>query len=351
MHGEALPVHERGDPYCTGHRADTGENDMKAVRYYETGTPDVLRLEDLPKPIPQEDQVLVKVEALGINFADASRRRGDYYPAKVILPCITGLEVVGVIESVGRGVEHALIGQRVFAFVDGGAAEYAVAPTRNIFPFPEGIDPIRGVALFIQGLTAALTLKVSGEIKPGQSVFVEAAGGGVGSLAVQLAKIYRAGTVIGGASTEAKRKFARALGADHVIDHRQPGYSAVIRELTGGKGVDIVLNSSGGRYFTEGIEALGRNGRIVVFGTASGGLPPLHVERLFNGSLTVTAFILPNFIPDRDLINATMAELVDLVRSSRLKLHISKTYRLAEMAEAHRAMESGNVIGKIVVVL
>jgi NADPH2:quinone reductase len=324
---------------------------MRAIRFYETGTPDVLRLENLPIPTPQPAQVRIKVETMGVNFADTIRRRGEYYPAPLVLPAIPGMEVVGIVDAVGPGGDQSLIGQRVFARVNGGAAEYVVTATAAIYPCPAGLDPVQAVALFVQGLTAAMILKRSADIKPGQSVFIEAAGGGVGTLAVQLAKIYGAGTVIGGASTATKRAAALALGADHAIDHRKPSYSAVIRELTGGKGVDIVLNSSGDHYFNEGLKALALFGTIVVYGSASGPVAPVQIERLFGGSQRVAAFFLMSGMAEPDLVTQTLAELASLVQSGRLKLQIAATYPLEELAAAHQLMEDGTAVGKIVITL
>lgn len=193
---------------------------MKAVVFHEHGSPEVLQVQDVPVPSPRQGCVLLRVEAASVNYADCVRRRGDYYPSPTPLPHISGAEVVGVVEAVGEGVDASIIGERVFGAPNGGGyAEYAAVPYHLTFPFPDGITPATGIALFIQGLTAALVLRETGRLQKGDSVFVQGAAGGVGSLAVQLAKLYGAGKVIAGASSEEKRDYARSLGADAVLDY------------------------------------------------------------------------------------------------------------------------------------
>jgi NADPH2:quinone reductase len=323
---------------------------MKAVRFHKTGTPDVLQVDELPKPEAKAGEVLIRVEAIGVNFADTIRRRGEYYPVPTVLPCITSAEAAGTVEAVGPGVDRSLVGSRVFGFAEGAGAEFSIAPAQAVFPVPKDLDPVTGVALFVQGLTAALMLKISGPLRPGQSVFVEGAAGGVGSLAVQLARIYGAGTIIGGASTPEKRKLVLELGADHAIEYRRPGWTDKVRELTGGRGVDLALNSSGDEIFNESLDALARGGKVIVFGSASGTPPRLNVERMFVKGLSVTAFLLPPFLADRDLIVGTLEELAGYVRDGRLNVQIGGQYPLARTADAHRYMESGHSTGKLVLI-
>jgi NADPH2:quinone reductase len=223
---------------------------MRAIRFHRTGGPEVLQMEDLPKPQVRAGEVLVHIEAAGVNYADTVRRRGIYYPRPTPLPHIAGAEFVGVVEAAGADDDAELVGTRVIGAGDGGGyAEYIAVPAPAVFPFPHGIEPAPATALYIQGLTAALILKKSAWLKDGESVFVEAAAGGVGSLAVQLARLYGAGLVIGGASTEVKRAMACRLGADVAVDYTQKGWSKKLREITGGHGVDIVMEMTGGVVF------------------------------------------------------------------------------------------------------
>jgi NADPH2:quinone reductase len=324
---------------------------MKAIRYHRTGGPEVLQLDEIAEPTPGVGEALIRIEASGVNFADTIRRSGKYYPSpSPPLPFVPGGEVVGTVTNVGPQGDRSLIGKRVFALAPvGGYAEMMTAPLPMVFPMPSGIDPARGVALLVQGLTAALLLKQSAEIKPGQSIFVEGAAGGVGTFAIQLAKIYGAGTVIGGASTEEKREFVRELGADHAIDYRQPGFSANIRALTGGLGVSAALNVTGQESFDECIEALRPCGRLVVFGAASGRVPTVSVERLFEKSLSVNGMFLGTYLTtERPRIIELLQELCGLVTSGRLQVHIGGTYPLAQAADAHRALESGKTTGKLI---
>jgi NADPH2:quinone reductase len=324
---------------------------MRAVRFHRLGTPDVLQVEDVPKPSAGPGQLLIRIEAAGMNFADIIRRRGEHYPVPTPLPHISGSEIVGIVEGVGDGVDRALLGQRMFAACDGGGyAEYVATPAATAFPFPQGIEPVTGVALFIQGLTAALVLKESAALKSGRSVFIEAAAGGVGLLAVQLAKLYGAGTVIGGASTDDKRRLACERGADFAINYRQPGWTAKVLEITNDRGVDVVLDMSGGAVFEESFECLAPRGRVVVYGAASGDLPALRVERLLPKSLSLASFYLGTYFADRSLITTTLAELGTLVRVGRLRIDVGGVYSIDRAADAHRALESGLTQGKLIVV-
>jgi len=323
---------------------------MKAIRFHRTGGPEVLQMEDLPKPRAGAGEVLVRIEAAGVNYADTVRRRGIYYPRPTPLPHIAGAEFVGMVEATGPDVDAGLVGTRVIGAGDGGGyAEYIAVPAPAVFPFPRGIEPAQGTALYIQGLTAALILKKSVGLKEGDSVFVEAAAGGVGSLAVQLAKLYGAGLVIGGASTEDKRAMARRLGADAAVDYTQKGWSKKLREITGGRGVDIVMEMTAGATFAECFDCLAPLGRVVIFGSASGeSFAPIPPGQLFRGSFGVSGFYLGTLLPMRDLITDTLAELRDFVLSGRLKIEMGGIYPLEQAREAHQALESRKTTGKLV---
>lgn len=324
---------------------------MKAVRFLQHGGPEVLQLEDIPKPSPQPGQVLLRVEAAGVNYADTVRRRGLFYPLPTPLPHICGAEVAGVVEAVGEGVDPGLVGKRLLGTPDGGAyAEYIALPLAGTFMLPEGIDPIKGAALLIQGLTAALVLKVSGALQPGQSVFIEGAVGGVGWLATQLARLYGAGTVIGGVGSSEKLEAAKALGLDAVVDYSQPGWGEQLRAATHGRAVDLVLDMAGGAIMDEGLNCLAPGGRMVIYGNASGVSVPIAPERLLAGGLTVTAFFLGAFLPRRHLIEETLEEMGRFVRDGKLKVQLGGVYSLSQAADAHRALESRRTVGKLVIV-
>jgi len=214
---------------------------MQAVRFHRNGGPEVLVLEEVQTPIPARGEVLVRVEAAAVNYADTVRRWGDHYPLPTPLPFVAGGEVVGVVEAVGEGVSSDLLGRRVFGAPGGGGyAEYCTVPPGRTFDFPDQLDPVQGIALCIQGLSAALILKKAGRFEAGDTVLVEGAAGGVGSLAVQLARLYGARMVIGAASSPAKRERVMALGADAAVDYSRPSWSEEVLTLTHGRGVDVV---------------------------------------------------------------------------------------------------------------
>jgi NADPH2:quinone reductase len=322
---------------------------MKAVRFHRCGGPEMLQLDDVAAPVPLAGEALVRIEAAGVNYADTVRRWGDHYPIPTPLPFIAGSELVGVVEAVGDGVDRDLLGRRVFgAPASGGYAELATVPVDRVFPFPNGLDPVQGVALFIQGLSAALILKQAGRLRPGDDVFVQGAAGGVGSLGVQLARLYGARTVIGAASSAEKRARVLALGADHAVDYTEPGWSASVRDSTAGRGVDIVMEMTGGEVFREAMQCLAPGGRVVVYGIASRSPFQIPSERLIAQGHGVIGFYLGLYFADRALIEATLAEMAEFVRAGRLEIEIGGTFPLERAADAHRRLESRQSTGKLV---
>lgn len=324
---------------------------MQAVRFHRNGGPEVLQIDDVPVPEPKTGEVLVRVEAAGVNYADTVRRWGDHYPLPTPLPFVAGGEVIGVVEAVGDDSLSPFIGRRVFAApASGGYAEYCVLPARLIFAFPGNIDSVSGVALCIQGLSAALILKRAGRLQRGETVFVEGAAGGVGSLAVQLARLYGAGSVIGAASSARKRSQVLALGADLAVDYSCPGWSKAVLEGTGGRGVDVVLEMTGGDVFREAMEVLAPGGRVVVFGIASRTPFQVPTDRLIGGAHSVVGFYLGHHFADRDLIEQTLVELTNFVMDGQLKVEIGGVFGLADAATAHRQLEGRQSCGKLVLV-
>lgn len=323
---------------------------MKAALFHETGPADVIRIEDVPVPVAGPKQLLVRVEAAGVNYADVVRRRGDYYPTPTPLPHISGSELVGIVEAVGEGADEALIRKRVVTPSNGGSyAEYAAVPAHSAYPLPEGIAPDIGAALLIQGMTAGFALTENGRLKPGDTVFVQGAGGGVGLLAVQLAKLYGAGMVIAGASSEDKRDRALAMGADHAVDYTQADWPDQVRALTGGKGIDLMMEMTGGEMFTQAIAAMAENGTIVVYGFASGQIVPILPPMLMAKGLTLSTFRLPTYLANRPLMTKRLEQYAGWLKSGALKVEIADRYPLDRAADAHRAIESRGTIGKLIV--
>jgi NADPH2:quinone reductase len=324
---------------------------MLAVRFYQHGGPEVLKCEEVLTPRPGVHEVLIRVEAAGVNYADTVRRNGDYYPVPTLFPAIPGGEIVGSIEALGQGIDHLQVGAKVFALIDqGGYAQYAVAKTGSIIPVPKGLDPVQGIALIVQGLTAALVLKETAGLRAGESILIQGAAGGVGLLSVQLAKIYGAGLIIAAAGSPEKREFALSLGADCAVDYTLPDWPQQVLKATDGHGVDIVQEMMGGHVFQQSLDCLAKFGRMVVYGFASREPVNLDPGRLLPFNHTVKGFYMGGFFKDKpELINATLAELAGFVASGRLKLHMGGAFPLSKAAEAHRLLESRQTKGKLVI--
>lgn len=322
---------------------------MKAVRFHHTGGPEVLVFEDVDDPNPARGEVLIRVEAAGLNFADVMRRRGDDYPEPSPPPFILGAEVAGTIAGLGEGVDHLSVGTPVFATPGaGGYAEYVTVPAATVIPLPQGMTILQAAALVGHGLTAAFALRNSARLQEGESVLVEAAAGGVGQFAVQLAKIYGAGRVIAAASTSEKRALAERLGADASVDYTAPGWSEQVRELTNGRGVDIVLETVGGETVGHALDAMAPFGRMIFIGQSSGESAAVDPWRLTTPSHSLIGFYVAAFTAMPELTMSTLTELVGHVLAGTLTLEPGTVLPLSEAAEAHRLLESRRTTGKVI---
>ncbi len=322
---------------------------MKTVRFHQTGGPEVLIFEEVPDPTPAPGEVVIRVEAVGLNFSDVLRRRGDDYPEPSPTPYTPGSEVAGTISALGKGVVGLNIGDQVYAAPRrGGYAQFVTASAASVIPLPPGIDAVQATTLVIQGLTAALALRASARLAKGESVLVEAAAGGVGSFAVQLAKLFGAGHVIAAASSEAKRTYALGLGADAAVDYTAPGWAERVREMTGGTGVDVILEMVGGDTVGQALDALGPYGRMIVYGQASGLAATVNPQRLVGMNQSVTGFYIGGYFQDPELIKATLAEIVGYVNAGSLVLQVGAVMPLAQAAQAHQLLEGRHSTGKIV---
>ncbi|WP_328999250.1 zinc-binding dehydrogenase [Kribbella sp. NBC_00709] len=311
---------------------------MRAIQITEFGGPEVLKVSDVPAPVAGEGQVLITVDRAGINYADTHQVENSYL-SKTELPLIPGGEVVG----------QTADGRRVVALVgSGGYAEQAVAHAPYAWDVPEGVSDGDALALVLQGTTAWHLLKTSTHLQPGESVLVHAGAGGVGSLAVQLAKLWGAGRVIATASTEEKRKQVLELGADAAIDGTPEGLKDRILEANGGKSVDIVLEMVGGPTFDESFDALARFGRLVTFGAASRqSAAPIDPSRLMKGSKTIAGFWLADCFANPQLLSGPLAELFDLTAAGKLRPIVGGEYGLSEVATAHEDMRARKTVGKL----
>jgi NADPH:quinone reductase len=312
---------------------------MRAIQITEFGGPEVLTPADLPDPVAGPDQMLITVYRAGMNYADTHQVENSYL-APATLPMVPGGEVVG----------RTADGARVVALVSGGGyAEKAVAHPAYTYPVPDGVSDAEALALVLQGTTAWHLLKTSARLAKGETVVVHAGAGGVGSLAIQLAKRWGAGRVIATASTEEKRATTLELGADVAIDGSPEDLKDRLREANGGKPFDIVLEMVGGPVFDESFRALGRFGRLVTFGAASRAAgTPVDPARLMRGSKSVIGFWLMDCFADPALLSGPLAELFDLTAAGALKPLVGGDYPMSEVAAAHRAMRERRTVGKLV---
>ena len=316
---------------------------MRAVQIDEFGGPEVLKVVELPTPEPGEGEVLIEVARAGLNFGDTHQRENSYL-AKFELPLVLGGEVAGMVAR-GDGFEP---GQRVVAMLrSGGYAEYAAAPSATTFPLPDGLDEDAALALLVQGLTAWHLYRTSAKLAEGESVVVISGAGGVGNLAVQLAKPFGAGRVIATASAEEKRRQALKLGADAAIDTNAEDLTAAVLEANGGDRVDVVLEMSGGRVFEQTFEALAPFGRMVTYGIASREQNDLQTGRLMRKSRAVVGFWLMHCLGRRDMMEEPLAELFQLAAEGRLRPQIGATYRLSDVRRAHEDLQGRRTSGKL----
>jgi NADPH2:quinone reductase len=308
------------------------------VQIEEFGAADVLNLAELPRPEPGEGQVLIRVSRAGVNFADTHARENSYVQ-RFELPLVPGNEVAGTTED----------GERVVAMLEGtgGYAEYAVAPRATTFPVPEGLDDGAALALLVQGLTAWHILRTSARLRDGESVVVHSAAGGVGSLAVQLARPFGAGRVIATASSEDKRRLALDLGADAAVDVGADDLSGAVVEANGGRALDVVLEMAGGRVFDESLKALAPFGRLVVYGIASREQNEVRSGRLMRSSKAVVGFYLGHCLGRRDLMEEPLRDLFERAARGELRPQLGKTYPLSEARRAHEDLQSRRTTGKL----
>ncbi|GGP72839.1 quinone oxidoreductase family protein [Saccharothrix coeruleofusca] len=313
---------------------------MRAIQITEFGGPEVLTEVELPDPVPGPGELLVEVSRAGLNYADTHQAENSYL-AKMELPLVPGGEVVG------RTPE----GRRVVGLTSsGGYAEKAVVPEATAFDVPEGVDDLTALSMVVQGSTAWLLLRRSVHLEPGDSVVVHAAAGGVGSLAVQLAKKWGAGRVIATASSADKRALALELGADIAIDSTTEDMTAALREANGGRKVDVVLDMTGGAVTDQSIAALAPFGRLAFYGMASREKPtPVEPAKLLSHSTAVVGMWLPHAfrLPGR-AVHRAMAELFDLVLAGELRAVPGGEYGLSEVRRAHEDLRSRRTTGKLV---
>ena len=322
---------------------------MKAIQFTEYGGPEVLKTIEIDKPKPGPTEVLIEIHAIGVNYADTARREGQYVvPTK--LPFIPGAEIAGVIVEAGEEVTNVNIGTRVVTLIEsGGYAEYAVVDSRNVtVMLKEDVDFKQAVSLPLQGLSAYHILKTMGCITNDDTVLVHAAAGGVGTLAVQLAKLFGARKVIATASTDEKLDLAKSLGADVCINYTNEGWHKEVLEATEGRGVNLALEMVGGDVFKDTLKCLAPFGKVVIYGVASGEQAVMHPSSLMAKNQSVIGFFLPQIMRKRELFMRSIRELFDYLEEGKLQLIIGETYPLEEAAKVHELMQSRKTSGKII---
>jgi len=322
---------------------------MKAIVFDKIGGPEVLEVSEVPKPDVRPGMVRIKVHAIGVNFADTRFRQGTYV-VKPKFPDTPGMEAAGVVEALGEGVTEPRPGARVAAFTVKSYAEYCQAPAPMVIPLPDFVSFVEGAAFPIQVLTAYHMLHTADSTGQGKTVLVHSAAGGVGLVAVQLAKIAGA-SVFGTVSSDAKKRLVLEHGADAVINYATEKFADEVLKLTDGRGVDLILDAVGKPTFEEGLRCLAPLGHLILYGRAGGPTDPVNVAALSAKSQKVSGFMLPMItrgFPEKTRESAERC--FALMREGRLKLHIGKTFPLAEAAEAHRYLESRQSTGKLVLI-
>ncbi|MDG5495826.1 quinone oxidoreductase [Niveispirillum sp. BGYR6] len=321
-----------------------------AIRVHSHGGPETLRWEPVTVGQPAAGEVLIEHKAVGLNFIDVYFRTGLYAAP---LPFTPGMEGAGRVLAVGPGVDYLAPGDRVGYGNSplGAYAEQRLIPAERLIKLPDWLDDQTAAAMLLQGLTAQYLLRQTYMVKPGDTILIHAAAGGVGLLVCQWAKALGA-TVIGTVGSAEKAALAQAHGCDHTILYRQEDVVARVRELTGGKGVDVVYDSIGKDMFDRSLDCLKRRGLMVNFGNASGAVPPVDISILNKkGGLFLTRPALGHYAGTRAEMLAMADDLFTVVKDGTVKVNINQRFALQDAAEAHRALESRATTGATVMVV
>jgi NADPH:quinone reductase len=319
----------------------------KAIKMMQVGGPEVLQWVDIEVAAPGPDEVRVVHEAIGLNFIDVYFRKG-VYPQP--LPGWLGMEASGVIESVGSNVKHVKVGDRVaYAGKPAGAySQVRVMPAEIVVKLPDAISFEMGAAMMLQGLTVNYLLTDSYKVQAGDKVLFHAAAGGVGLIAMQWLKLLGA-TVIGTVGSEEKAALAKSYGCDHTILYTKEDFVARTKELTNGKGVNVVYDSIGKDTFMQSLDCIKPRGMMVTYGNASGSVPPIDVGILgVKGSLKLTRPTVMTYAHDRSLLEPMSADLFDKVINGKIKIEINQRYQLQDAAQAHRDLEDRKTTGSTI---
>ena len=321
---------------------------MQAIQVSQVGGPEVLTPTDLPVPSPKPNEALVEIKAAGVNFIDVYFREGRY-PTQ--LPFVNGQEAAGVVVDTGSEVTNVQRGDRVaYTGALGSYAQYAAVPESRLVKIPDELDFEQAAAAMLQGMTAHYLLYSTYPLKQGETALIHAAAGGVGLLLVQMAKRIGA-RVIGTAGTQEKAQLARDAGADECIVYTEADFETETRRLTGGKGVEVVYDGVGNATFDKDLNVLRPRGYLVLFGGASGAVPPFDLIKLSQkGSLFITRPTLAHYTATREELEWRANDVLQMIARGDLKLRIHKTYPLACAADAHRDLEGRKTTGKLLLI-
>ena len=318
---------------------------MKAIQIHETGGPEVLKLSELPIPQPGQGQVLIRVEAIGVNFIEIYFRKGVY---KAALPLTPGSEAAGTVEELGPGVTGFAAGDAVASVsVLGSYAEYALVPAAQLMKTPAGLSMEKAAAAMLQGMTAHYLAHSTFPLKAGDTALVHAGAGGVGLLLTQMA-VRLGARVITTVSTAAKAELSREAGASDVILYTKQDFEAEVKRLTDGKGVDVVYDSVGKTTFDQSLNCLRPRGMLALFGASSGPVPPFDLIQLSGkGSLFITRPTLWHYVATREELEGRAGDVLGWAAKGELKLRTEHVYPLTEAAQAQTDLEARKTTGKI----
>ncbi len=320
---------------------------MRAVRVSAPGGTEALQVVEVERPEPGKGQVLVRLEAIGVNFVDVYHRTGLY---KLPLPFTPGSEGAGRVEAVGEGVTDVRGGDRVaWAMLPGSCAEYAVVPADRLVPIPANVDTKTAAAVMLQGMTAHYLTVSTYPLKQGERALVHAAAGGAGGLIVQVAKI-RGAHVIGTVSNEEKARIAREAGADDVINYTTSDFEQEVMRITSGEGVNVVYDSVGKTTFDKSLNCVARRGTLALFGQSSGPVPPFEPSRLAKNAIFLTRPGLAHYTVTRDELLWRAGEVFEWVGAGKLRVRIHREIPLKDAAEAHRMLEARLTTGKLLLI-
>jgi NADPH:quinone reductase len=319
---------------------------MKAVRVREYGGPEAMSYDEVDIPSIGENDVLVKIEASGINYIDTYQRSGLY---QIPLPATLGLEAAGTVTEIGSNVSSFQSGDRVaYTSVPGAYADYAVVPDEKLVKLPEGVDFSQGAAAMLQGCTAHYLCKSTYEVKAGDRCLIHAAAGGVGLLLIQMVK-NAGGFVIGTVSTEEKANLAKSAGADEVILYSEQNFETEVKRITEGAGVNVVYDSVGKSTFQKSIDCLSKLGYMVLYGNASGPVTEFNPATLGpKGSLFLTRPTLFDYTANRESLDWRTSDIFNWIAEGSLNLRVEHFYALADAQQAHKDLEGRKTTGKII---